>query len=332
MKTTRHLFERLCDPDHLDRAADATVRGKRRRRDIAWFLFRREGELNLLARELSGGTYCPQPPQLVRIRDPKPRLIARAGVAERIVDTALVALMAPIFCRSLMPEAYACLKGKGTHRAVLQLTAHMRRHAHALHLDIKSYFPSIDLEVLRRLIARRIRDDRFLEIVERVVDAGRGLYDDPEHRRLAQLSSNWPPRGRGLPIGSSLSQLSAAHVYLSGADHFAKRELKVPGYLRYVDDLFLFGRTRAELRSWRKRLSEWLAEKRGLRLKHENAPVLSCRGHLDALGHRIERSGASTRERAYARLARRTARQARSAKRRPDFERSMAATTGVVLG
>ena len=38
----RSLFETLVDPDHLDHAARFTVRGKRRRPDVAWFLYDRE--------------------------------------------------------------------------------------------------------------------------------------------------------------------------------------------------------------------------------------------------------------------------------------------------
>ena len=45
---------------------------------------------------------------------------------------------------------------------MLRLQELMRRHRFAVHLDVRSYFPSIDREILRRLLARRIRDDRFL--------------------------------------------------------------------------------------------------------------------------------------------------------------------------
>ncbi len=334
MRTTRNLFPRLCDPDHLDRAAALTVRGKRRRRDVAWFLFRREAELERLRSELESGAYRPEGFELVRIRDPKPRLIARVPIAERVVHTALVTLMEPVFLRSLPGDAYACRPGKGAHRAVLRLLELTRRHRYALHLDVRSYFPSIDLEILRHLVARRIRDRCFLAIVDRVLDAGRGLYDEPECRRLASLPADWPPPGRGLPIGSYTSQLFAAHVYLAGLDHFAKRTLKVPGYLRYVDDLFCFGDRRADLRAWRAAIASWLLEERGLRLKHPRAPVLSCQSHLDALGHRITRDGLTARPRALHKLRRRVDLALPGpggGKGSVDLRRSVASSAGVVL-
>ncbi len=334
MYTARHLFPRLCDPEHLERAAAETVRGKRRRRDVAWFLFRREAELERLRAELAAGTYRPEGFELVRIRDPKPRLIARVPIAERVVHTALVLLMEPVFAPGLTDDAYACRPGKGAHRAVLRLLELARRHRYALHLDVKSYFPSIDLDILRRLLARRLRDRRFLAVVDAVVDAGRGLYDRAEHRRLASLADDWPPPGRGLPIGSYTSQLFAAHVYLAAFDHFVKRELKVPGYVRYVDDLFCFGDRRADLRSWRSAMASWLHEERGLRLKHPRAPVLSCQDHLDALGYRVSRAGVVARRRVFQRLQCRvelSLSRPRSCGRQVDLKRSMASSAGVVL-
>ncbi len=46
-------------------------------------------------------------------------------------------------------------------------------------------------------------------------------------------------RPRGLPIGNLTSQFWA-NVLLDPIDHFVKRELRCPGYVRYVDDLLLF--------------------------------------------------------------------------------------------
>lgn len=334
MRTYRKLFPRLCDPEHLDSAAELTVRGKRRRRDVAWFLFRREAELSRLRATLVSGRYRPEGFELVTIRDPKPRLIARVPILERVLHTALVKVMEPVFLPGLLPEAYACRPGYGTHRAVLKLQELMRRHRFALHLDVRSYFPSIDLELLYGLLAAKIRDRRFLAVVESVLAAGRGLYDTPFARRRAALDPDWPPPGRGLPIGSYTSQLFAAHVYLSAFDHFVKRALRVPGYLRYVDDLFFFGDRRADMRRWRSEVGGWLQDERHLRLKHPQARILSCRGHLDALGYRIRRDGRQARERVLERLRRRVAAEVAGSStcpHRPEIERSVAASAGVVL-
>jgi hypothetical protein len=215
---------------------------------------------------------------------------------------------------------------------VLRLLELMRRHRFALHLDVRSYFPSVDLEILRALLEKRIRDRRFLAVVERVLEAGREIYRRSGVRRQAGLADDWPPPGRGLPIGAYTSQLFAAHVYLAELDHFVKRSLHVPGYVRYVDDLLLLADSRAELRRARAEVGAWLVTERGLRLKHPQARILSCRGHLDALGYRITRGGVEARPRALRRLRRRMSTVVLG-RARPgfDIERSIASSAGVAL-
>ena len=69
-------------------------------------------------------------------------------------------------------------------------------------------------------------------------------------------------RPRGLPIGNLTSQFWA-NVYLDRLDHFVKRELKCPAYLRYVDDFLLFADDKPTLWAWRRAIIDYLA---GLRL------------------------------------------------------------------
>ena len=87
MKTVKRLFSQICSSSHLERAADLTVRGKRRRPDIAWFLFTREERLASLQRELRSQRYVPGPYEWITVRDPKPRLIARQAVEDRVVHS-----------------------------------------------------------------------------------------------------------------------------------------------------------------------------------------------------------------------------------------------------
>jgi hypothetical protein len=68
-------------------------------------------------------------------------------------------------------------------------------------------------------------------------------------------------RPRGLPIGNLTSQFWA-NVYLDGFDHFVKRRLRCPGYVRYVDDLLLLGDDKADLWAWREAVVERLARLR----------------------------------------------------------------------
>jgi len=333
MTRARPLFDILVDPAHLARAARLTMRGKRSRPDVGRFLVDRLGHLAALRRALIDGTWAPEGFDLLRIRDPKPRIIARAPLIDRVVHTALVEALRPRFDRSLMPGDYACRPGFGTHRAVRRLQMFMQSHRFAVHLDVKACFPSTDITILSALVRRRVRDARFLAVLERVLAGGPPLYRLPAVRRHARLTDDWPPPGRGLPIGASTSQYLVTHLYLGGLDHHVKRALKAPGWLRYVDDQFVFGDRRADLRRWRAAIGEWLWTERGLKLKHPEARVLSCAGHLDALGYRITRAGITPHKRALRRLEARLRVAQHDPRAAVDegLRRSIAATTGAVL-
>ncbi len=291
MYSSGPLFPALIDEDCFHAAVKAAVRGKRRRPDVAAFLLHRESRTASLLSLLRRQIWEPQGFALLHLRDPKPRVIARSPIDDRIVHTAVVRLLEPVFLRSATDDTFACRKGLGTHRAVLRLAEHMRRRRFVVHLDIRSYFPSIDLEILRSLLARRVNDPRFLAVVDLILQSGRCLYDSPHARRYARIAPDWPPPGRGLPIGALTSQLFAGQIYLQDLDHCIKRVWKIPGYVRYMDDFYLFADRRADLRRARDAVSQWLWTERHVRLKHPRARILSCAGQLDALGLRISRDG-----------------------------------------
>lgn len=286
-----NLFDSLCDFETIDRAARAMARGKRRRPDVATFLFVRERVIEEIVQRLAGETWRPDGFRLHFIRDPKPRVVAASTVADRIVHAALIDLAAPILDRYLSGGDFACRKGFGTHRAVVRLLEYMRRGRFVCHLDVRAYFPSVNIDILEEILRRRLRDRRFMSVIRAVLDDGRGIYDRPGVRRYLGLDQDWPPKGQGLPVGALTSQYFASHVYLAEFDQFVLRRLRVHGYVRYVDDIFIFGRGRAEVRAWRNAIGTHLEEERHLRLKSPQAPILSCLGTLDALGHRITRAG-----------------------------------------
>ncbi len=81
-----------------------------------------------------------------------------------------------------------------------------------------------------------------------------------------------------------------ANVLLDPIDHFVKDELRIPGYVRYADDLVLFDDDKSRLWHARQRLSERLSELR-LRLHRDKTQLRPCDNGLKFLGFKLERSG-----------------------------------------
>lgn len=94
-----------------------------------------------------------------------------------------------------------------------------------------------------------IREEDVLWLVDRILASGACVLE-------SEYTPVWFPgdtlfsvlRPRGLPIGNLTSQFWS-NCYLDLFDHFVKRELRCPAYLRYVDDFALFGDSKREL--WR---------------------------------------------------------------------------------
>jgi hypothetical protein len=244
-----------------------------------------------LHHELMRGQYAPRPYHLKLIREPKKRLVAAANVRDRVVHHGLHRVLSPRLDPGLIDTTYACLPGRGSHRAILAFVGALRRHAYVMMLDIRHYFLSIDLDILMQLMARRLKERRLLGLLQIIAESGTGIYRHPSIAAFLELDTGFPPERCGLPIGNLTSQWWGNH-YLSGLDHFAKRDLKVPHYQRYMDDITLFGNSRSRLYQARQAMVEWLRDERRLYLKQPEATPRSTKCRFTYLGYQVARSGA----------------------------------------
>jgi len=285
-------FTRLISSSSLWAAWKECRRGKRRQPRIAAWDLDADTHICRLHRQLREGTFRPSPYRLKVVHDPKTRLVAAPALEDRVVQQALLAEIGPTYERGFIDHRYACCRGRGAHRAVLAFLGWLRRHPFRLSLDVRRYFPSIDHEILLNLFARRLRsrDRGTVELIESFLTAGGEVYRTPLARQVLGLDEDPVPEGCGLPLGSYLSHWSGG-LYLDGLDHFVKRELKVRGYLRYMDDLALFGEDARELEEHREAIREWLRQERKLELKDRRDQVLPSTQPATYIGFRISRAG-----------------------------------------
>ncbi len=128
--------------------------------------------------------------------------------------------------------------------------------------DVEQFFPAIDHAILRRTLARKLRDPDALWLVDRILESGEGVLAEAYQTRYFPGDDLFSAlRPRGLPIGNLTSQFWA-NVYLNPFDHFVKRELRCPAYLRYVDDFVLFADDKSTLWAWREAIVARLARLR----------------------------------------------------------------------
>ena len=257
MKRVGGLWAEVCGFEALHGAYLRARRGKRFTPPVMAFEADREGNLRHLARELEEGSYAPGPYRTFTIRDPKPRLISAAPFRDRVVHHALVVAIAPVFEPTFIFDSYANRVGKGTHAALRRYKAWCRTYPYVLKCDIEKFFPSVDHEILKSLLRRKLKDARVLDLCDRILDGSNPQPDAVRYFPGDDLFAPWERR-RGLPIGNLTSQFWQ-NVYLNPLDHFVKEELGCRAYLRYVDDFALLGHDKAQLGEWRGAIVDFLA-------------------------------------------------------------------------
>ena len=269
MKRVGFLFEQAFTMEALYQAWEDASHGKRGKSATLEFGRNLGANLDALHTELHGGTYKPQPYYEFLVYEPKVRTIFAPAFRDLVVQHAIYRLTYPIFNATFVDESFACRVGKGTHAAADYSQSALRRCAsdsYLLQLDIRKFFYSIDRGILRKLIERKIKDRRFVDVMMQFSDYGQPV---------------------GIPIGNLLSQMYAL-IYMNPLDHFIKRDLGAMLYCRYVDDFVVFGWDKQRCVDALERIKLFIADHLSLELSRFTLQKVS-RG-LNFVGYRTWRS------------------------------------------
>ena len=279
-----NLWQQITDFENLFIATRQAQRGKRFRSNVLAFNYRLEQNLAQIQQELQSQIYQPGAYRSFRIFEPKPRLISAAPYRDRIVHHALCNVIAPIFERTFVADSYANRLGFGTHRALQRFTAFARSYRYILQCDIRKYFPSIDHEILKTILRRKIKCSQTLWLIDTIIDHSNEQEPVFEYFPGDTLLTPFERR-HGLPIGNLTSQFFA-NCYLNGFDHFVKEQLKSACYLRYVDDFVLFSDDRSFLASARQAIEQYLTTLR-LKIHPIKSQLFETRYGANFVGFRV---------------------------------------------
>ena len=254
----------------LWRALDRAARGKRRKKSVAEVLIERESVLLRLEEELYAGTYRPAGYRTFRIYEPKPRIISAAPFRDRIVHHALMGALEPLLERAAIADSFACRPKKGGLRALRRVQELARQWPYVLRLDIAKFFASVDHDRLLDRLRRLVADEDLRALMASFV----------------RLGAPGCPAGVGLPVGNLTSQ-HFANDFLGAMDDHARDHLGFGGWVRYLDDVVVFGADKAALWAGVSRLSTFLREDLALQLNARVTRVFPVTEGIAFLGFRI---------------------------------------------
>ncbi|NEQ48496.1 MAG: RNA-dependent DNA polymerase [Leptolyngbya sp. SIOISBB] len=317
MKRYGNLWPHIIDFENLLQAARQAQQGKRYRPNVLAFNYNLDQELLRLQSELRSQTYRPGKYRTFSIRDPKPRMISAAPYRERVVHHALCNVIVPPLERTLIADTYANRMGYGTHKALKRFIHFAHTSRYVLQCDVCKYFPSLDHELLKAMIRRKLKCSQTLWLIDTIIDGS-----NPQGGELEYFSGDTLltplERRKGLPIGNLTSQFFA-NLYLNGFDHFVKEQLKVKKYLRYVDDFALFSNDRGFLIEARSAIEEYLASLR-LKIHPIKSQLSATRYGANFVGFRMMPHGESFPKDVQVRVRNRNLRRARGRLRQLQWE------------
>ena len=210
---------------------------------------------------------------------------------DRVVQWAIYRHLNPWFDRQFIYDSYGCRDGKGTHRAADRLQYWMRQvnrrkeRYYYLKLDISKYFYRVDHKILMEILGKKIEDRDLLDLLERIVNCEHTAFGLPAFTN----PEDCPPEERlydtGMPIGNLSSQLFA-NIYLNELDQYAKHELRLHFYIRYMDDIIILHHDKQYLHQIKDEIEIFLWEK--LRLNLNNKTAIRPISHgIEFVGFRI---------------------------------------------
>ena len=241
MKRIGNLYEQICTLENLELADEKARRGKLRSHGVKRHDKNRTENIKNLREALLNGTFRTSKYDVFTIYEPKAREIYRLPYfPDRIVHHAVMNVLEPIWTSIFTADTYSCIKNRGIHAAAKKVLKALRENpettTYCLKIDIRKFYPSIDHDVLKGIIRRKLKDKRLLALLDEIIDSADGV-----------------------PIGNYLSQYFA-NLILAYFDHWIKEEKRVKYYFRYADDIVILAPDKAYLHSLLKEIRQYMSE------------------------------------------------------------------------
>ncbi|MCR5559033.1 MAG: reverse transcriptase/maturase family protein [Schwartzia sp.] len=269
MKRHGNLFEKIVAVENIELAFEKARQGKNWQDTVKEVERNREKKLEALRQRLISGSFRTSDYKVKIIHEPKERQIfILPFYPDRIVQHAIMNVVAPLWESMFIYDSYACRKGKGQHAGSKRCMQFVRRNAWVCQFDISKFYPSIPHDKLMDVIRRKIKDEKVIALLSNIVTS---------------IGSE-----RNVPIGNYTSQWFG-NLYLNELDQLVKHKYHVRDYLRYCDDFLIFGNDKEELKRIANEVESFVGGVLQLRLsKKELYPTSHG---VDFLGYRHFPSG-----------------------------------------
>ena len=256
MKSYKNLFEQMLKPEIIAKCALDAAQGKLKRRGVLNVFKNFNKAYELIINCVNDENYKPcenNKHEIIDGSNHKMREIEKPKFCpEQILHHMLIEPFKPVLLNGLYEQIYGCLppierggkiKKFGPHAAIRRLKKWVQTGSkiYVCETDIHHAYQSVNLEILKMKLRRVIKDDKWLNLMFKFLNGGKGLV-------LGHYTSPW-----------------LFNFYLKDFDHFAAR-LDGVKYLRFADNIYLVGTNKRKLHRALNAVSEYLDAELSLKL------------------------------------------------------------------
>lgn len=287
----KHVFDLIFSDDNLYEAIQDASKGRRYNKDVLRVQHDIWNVIEQIQQDVRSGKYTIDKYYIFYVYEPKKRMIMSITFYHRIVQWAIYRVINPLLVKGYIKDTYGCIPGRGSLAAMQRLRYWIKAVEHKpgtwyyLKLDISKYFYRISHEVLKEILARKIKDQQLLQVLYNIIDCqhtpfglppGKGPGEVPLEERLYDV---------GMPVGNLLSQVFA-NIYLDALDQFCKRTLCIHFYVRYMDDIIILSDSKEQLHMWKDEIQKFVETTLRLSLNQKTCIRPISQG-IEFVGYRI---------------------------------------------
>ena len=312
MKRSNNLYKEICDLNNIISMTNKVCTRVRNKNKIDKFeLYKMEHVYNIYKR-LNSKNYNFNKYNIFMITDPKARIVMAEEIEDKIINH-LVAkyILVKVFEPKYLDSMVATRKEKGTLYGVKLLKKNLNQmkrkynNFYYLKIDISKYFYSIDHNILKNILKKKIKDKDALNILFSIIDSTNKPYINEKIIKLKWQRINYLKNSnlsnkdklikeveeiplykynKGVGLGSQTSQ-SIGLIYLYEINHFIKEKLHIKYLINYVDDFVIIHNDKNYLKYCLSKIKNKLENDYNLKLNPKKTRINSIKNGIDFVGY-----------------------------------------------
>ena len=313
MKRVGNLYKDISDFYNIVYMTDKVCRIVRNKKKVdSYESFKSEHIYNIYSR-LKKKDFSFSKYNIFMINDPKCRIVMAQDIEDKIINH-LVSCYAlkKVFDSKYTNILCATRKGYGTLYGVKLLKRYLNEmkvkydNFYVLKLDIKKYFYSVNHEILKSILRKKLKDKDVLKLIDSIIDSTNDSYINKKiielkNSRISYLkNSNLSnidklikevesiplyKTGYGIALGDETSQCFGL-IYLYELAHYIREELKLHRACIYMDDIIIIHKDKDYLKYCLKKIINKLKEYY-LDINDKKTRIDSIKNGVDFLGYRF---------------------------------------------